>query len=175
MTDISPVRQGARTHGAAPPHPCFEPERHRARAIDWDQSDRGLSSGRAAQVLQSRRRLHGCNRHHASFSRNALAPREPSIHGSSPMATANAIRSPAMSRRNALFAGHDKGGRNWARFASLQPDRYMQDERRRTLCLSARTDHEAGPRPSCPRHRRPYAMSLRSAGQGCIRTSSRGP
>jgi transposase len=31
----------------------------------------------------------------------------------------NAIRSPAMNRRNALFAGHDEGGRNWARFASL--------------------------------------------------------
>jgi transposase len=31
----------------------------------------------------------------------------------------NAIRSPVMNRRNALFAGHDEGGRNWARFASL--------------------------------------------------------
>ena len=31
----------------------------------------------------------------------------------------NAIRSPAMTRRNALFAGHDEGGRSWARFASL--------------------------------------------------------
>ena len=31
----------------------------------------------------------------------------------------NAIRSPAMNRRNALCAGHDEGGRNWARFASL--------------------------------------------------------
>lgn len=31
----------------------------------------------------------------------------------------NATRSPAMNRRNALFAGHDEGGRNWARCASL--------------------------------------------------------
>ena len=31
----------------------------------------------------------------------------------------NAIRSPAMNRRNALFAGHDEGGRSWARIASL--------------------------------------------------------
>ncbi|PIL14348.1 hypothetical protein P775_26955 [Puniceibacterium antarcticum] len=31
----------------------------------------------------------------------------------------NAIRSPAMNRRNALFSGHDEGGRSWARFASL--------------------------------------------------------
>ena len=31
----------------------------------------------------------------------------------------NAIRSPAMNRRNALFAGHDEGGRSWACFASL--------------------------------------------------------
>jgi len=48
----------------------------------------------------------------------------------------NAIRSPAMNRRNALFAGHDEGGRNWARFASLigtckmngvEPYVYMRD------------------------------------------------
>lgn len=31
----------------------------------------------------------------------------------------NAIRRPPMNRRNALFAGHDEGGRDWARFASL--------------------------------------------------------
>lgn len=31
----------------------------------------------------------------------------------------NAIRSPAMNRRNGLFAGHDEGGCNWARLASL--------------------------------------------------------
>ena len=31
----------------------------------------------------------------------------------------NAIRSPAMNRRNALFAGHDEGGAHWARYASL--------------------------------------------------------
>lgn len=31
----------------------------------------------------------------------------------------NAIRSPAMTRRNALFAGHDAGARSWSRFASL--------------------------------------------------------
>ena len=48
----------------------------------------------------------------------------------------NAIRSPAMNRRNALFAGHDEGGRNWARFASLigtckmngvEPYMYLRD------------------------------------------------
>jgi len=48
----------------------------------------------------------------------------------------NAIRSPAMNRRNALFAGHDEGGRNWSRFASLigtckmngvEPYRYLTD------------------------------------------------
>jgi len=48
----------------------------------------------------------------------------------------NAIRSPAMNRRNALFAGHDEGGRNWARFASLigtcklngvEPYAYLKD------------------------------------------------
>ena len=96
MTDISPVRQGARTHGAALPHPCFGPERQGARAVapkvrlwrnDWDRSDRGLSSGRAATVLQSRRRIQGRSRNHASFNRDALAPREPSIHGPRPMAT----------------------------------------------------------------------------------------
>jgi len=73
----------------------FEPERLAARAVapkvrlrrnDWDQSDRGLPSGRAAIVLQSRRRIHGRSRNHASFDRDTLAPREPSIHGSSTMA-----------------------------------------------------------------------------------------
>jgi len=48
----------------------------------------------------------------------------------------NAIRSPAMNRRNALFAGHDEGGHNWARFASLigtckmngvEPYAYLRD------------------------------------------------
>jgi transposase len=48
----------------------------------------------------------------------------------------NAIRSPAMNRRNALFAGHDEGGRSWACFASLigtckmngvEPYAYLRD------------------------------------------------
>lgn len=48
----------------------------------------------------------------------------------------NAIRSPAMNRRNARFASHDEGGRNWARFASLigtckmngvEPYAYLRD------------------------------------------------
>ncbi len=48
----------------------------------------------------------------------------------------NAIRTPAMTRRNALFAGHDEGGRTWARFASLigtckllgiEPTAYLRD------------------------------------------------
>jgi transposase len=48
----------------------------------------------------------------------------------------NAIRSPAMNGRNALFAGHDEGGRSWARFASLigsckmngvEPYAYLRD------------------------------------------------
>ena len=37
----------------------------------------------------------------------------------------NAIRSPAMNRRNARFAGHDEGGRCWARFTSLIGARKM--------------------------------------------------
>ena len=36
----------------------------------------------------------------------------------------NAIRSRAINRRNALFAGHLRAGRNWARFAKLA--RHMQ-------------------------------------------------
>jgi len=48
----------------------------------------------------------------------------------------NAIRSPAIHRRNALFAGHDEGGRNWARITSLigtckmngvEPYAYLRD------------------------------------------------
>lgn len=55
----------------------------------------------------------------------------------------NAIRSPAMNRRNALFAGHDEGGRNWARFASLigtckmngvEPYAYLRDLFTRLAC-----------------------------------------
>jgi hypothetical protein len=64
----------------------LEPERLAARAIYWDRRDRGLSSGRAEISLQSRHLIHGGNRSYASFNRNALPPREPSIHGSSPMA-----------------------------------------------------------------------------------------
>ena len=45
MTDISPVRLGARTYSAAQPHPCFGPERLEARAIDRDQGDRGFHQG----------------------------------------------------------------------------------------------------------------------------------
>jgi len=70
-----------------------------------------------------------------------LAPRSPSIldDGRVDMDSnlvENAIRSPAMNRRNALFAGHDEGGRNWARFASLigtcktrgvEPYAYLRD------------------------------------------------
>ena len=36
-----------------------------------------------------------------------------------PVGPHNAIGSPAMNRRNALFAGRDAGGRNGARFARL--------------------------------------------------------
>jgi hypothetical protein len=64
----------------------FEPERLAARAIDWDQIDRGHSSGRAATSLQHRRRIHGRNQDYANINRKSLAPQEPSIHGSSPMA-----------------------------------------------------------------------------------------
>ena len=70
-----------------------------------------------------------------------LAPRSPSILGDGRVdidsnLVENAIRSPAMNRRNALFAGHDEGGRNWARFASLigtakmngiEPYAYLKD------------------------------------------------
>ena len=70
-----------------------------------------------------------------------LAPRSPSIldDGKVDMDSnlaENAIRSPAMNRRNALFAGHDEGGRNRARFASLigtckmngvEPYAYLRD------------------------------------------------
>ncbi|MBP2443979.1 hypothetical protein JOH51_001418 [Rhizobium leguminosarum] len=52
-----------------------------------------------------------------------------------------------MNRRNALFAGHDEGGRNWARFASLigsckmngvEPYAYLRD-----LFISLATGHLA--------------------------------
>ncbi|MFO0514154.1 MAG: hypothetical protein ACK5YF_04255 [Rhodobacterales bacterium] len=58
----------------------LEPERIAERAIDRDQSDRGLSSGRAAILQQIRRRIQGRSRNHASITRKTLAPQEPSIH-----------------------------------------------------------------------------------------------
>ena len=63
----------------------------------------------------------------------------------------NAIRSPAMNRRNALFAGHDEGGRNWARFASLIGTCKMNgvDPQR----LPARPVHQARGRSSRQGHR----------------------
>ena len=65
----------------------LEPERRGARVLDRDLRCRGLSSGRAVKALQLRRRIHGRSRSSASFNRKTLAPQEPSIHGSSPMAT----------------------------------------------------------------------------------------
>jgi transposase len=59
----------------------FGPERPRARAVmqnaclrhdDWGQSDRGHSSGRAATVLQIRRRIHGRSRPEASIPETPL-------------------------------------------------------------------------------------------------------
>ena len=50
----------------------FGPERPRARAIDWDQSDRGHSSRRAVTVLHLRRRIHGRNRPDASITETPL-------------------------------------------------------------------------------------------------------
>ncbi|MBW7057964.1 hypothetical protein KY389_15065, partial [Paracoccus bogoriensis] len=49
----------------------------------------GHSSGRAANVLQSRRRIHGRNRYYTNINRKTLALREPSIHGPSPLAKAD--------------------------------------------------------------------------------------
>lgn len=85
----------------------------------------------------------------------------------------NAIRSPAMNRRNALFAGHDEGGRNWARFASLiasckmngvEPYAYLRD-----LFIS----HCKW--PSRQRHRRPYAMGLCTTAKLLIMSTSGTP
>jgi transposase len=55
----------------------------------------------------------------------------------------------AMNRRNALFAGHDEGGRNWARFASLigtcklngvNPEAYIAATLRRILDQHMQSD-----------------------------------
>lgn len=78
----------------------FGPERLAARAIDWDRSDRGPSSGRAVTVLHSGRPIHGRNLNYAIFNRKALAPREPSIHGSSAMANSKVEGLVGYARRN---------------------------------------------------------------------------
>ena len=81
----------------------FEPERLAARAIDWDLRCRGLSSGRAVKALQLRRRIHGRSRSSASFNRKALAPREPSIHGSSPMAEVMGLQGTLRANKSETF------------------------------------------------------------------------
>ncbi|MCA4924723.1 MAG: IS110 family transposase, partial [Rhodobacter sp.] len=70
----------------------FGPERPAARAIDRDQSDRGLSSGRAAILLQIRRRIQGRSRNHASITRKTLAPQEPSTQGPSDNGECTGVR-----------------------------------------------------------------------------------
>jgi len=97
----------------------------------------------------------------------------------------NAIRSPAMNRRNALFApsrdfGPAKtlpgnGPRRGRPFlgALRQPDRHLQDERRRTLRLPARSLHQARQRPSRQGHRCVDAMGL-SRGPNPLTMSSSG-
>jgi hypothetical protein len=55
----------------------------------------------------------------------------------------NTIRAITLNRKNALFAGHDEGGRTWARIASLIE----------TCKLNAIAN-------SHPAHRRPHAMGL---------------
>jgi hypothetical protein len=78
-----------------------------------------------------------------------------------------------MNRRNALFAGHDEGGRNWARFASLigtckmngvEPYAYLRD-----LFISIANGHLA------QGHRRPDAMGLHAAPHSLKMTSSGTP
>jgi transposase len=85
----------------------------------------------------------------------------------------NAIRSPAMNRRNALFAGHDEGGRNWARFASLigtckmngvEPYAYLRD-----LFIKMANAHLASDIDAL------MPLGLCRAGRRRIRTSSRSP
>ncbi|WP_246588181.1 integrase core domain-containing protein, partial [Paracoccus bogoriensis] len=49
-----------------------------------------------ANVLQSRRRIHGRNRYYTSINRKTLALREPSIHGSSPLARGTEFTSKAV-------------------------------------------------------------------------------
>nr|WP_246588121.1 DNA cytosine methyltransferase [Paracoccus bogoriensis] len=83
----------------------FGPERLEARAIDWDQSNRGHSSGRAANVLQSRRGIHGRNRYYTSINRKTLALRAPSIHGPSDRPRASLDRAPVWDDV-ATFDGH---------------------------------------------------------------------
>jgi len=85
----------------------------------------------------------------------------------------NAIRIPAVNRRNALFAGHDEGGRNRARFASLTgtcKTRVVKP----CVCLRDLCTILAN-RPLAKRHRSPDAAGLRHKARHLRMTSSRTP
>jgi hypothetical protein len=85
----------------------------------------------------------------------------------------NAIRSPAMNRRNALFAGHDEGGRNWARFASLIGTRKMNGVEPYAYMRDPLHPHRKW--PPGQGHRRTDAMGLHAAPQPLTMTSSGTP
>lgn len=103
----------------------FGPKRPQARATDWDRSDRGYSSGRAANTLQSRRRIHGRSRNHASINRNTLVQREPSIHGPSERTNApfrNWLLPPALATIRRKLQGTDDGDRQMVQILSCVAD-----------------------------------------------------
>ena len=125
----------------------FGPERPSARAVapkvrlwrnDWDQGDRGLSSGRAATVLQSSRRIHARNRNHASFNRNTLASREPSIHNPSMLPNAD-----YKSRSQAIASIAEKFGCSRATLRDWVNRQDVEDGERNGLTESERDEFKA--------------------------------
>ena len=74
------------------------PERVQARAIDWGQSDRGLSICRAVTVVQIRRRIYGRRRNDVGIKPNILAfgNHPHMVRGQWSNATLNPLRSTAL-------------------------------------------------------------------------------
>ncbi|WFU54727.1 transposase [Bradyrhizobium pachyrhizi] len=68
----------------------------------------------------------------------------------------NAIRPICLTRKNALFAGHEVGAENWALLASI----VATCQRRQPGRLHRQNAHGNHCRPSPKRNRRPHAMAV---------------
>ena len=80
-----PARQWTANGGDTAEDTLFEPERIEARAIDWDQSDRGIHQGAQSEHCNPDAVYMAATDRTPESQRSTLAPRASSIHGSRTM------------------------------------------------------------------------------------------